>query len=37
MSVGSLGADFCWMNGEVIETEMALVSARASTCAKRTV
>jgi branched-chain amino acid aminotransferase len=27
MSVAFHGADFCWMNGEVIETGMALVSA----------
>jgi branched-chain amino acid aminotransferase len=27
MSVAFHGADFCWMNGEVIETEKALVSA----------
>ena len=27
MSVAFHGADFCWMNGEVIKTEMALVSA----------
>ena len=27
MSVAFNGADFCWMNGEVIETEKALVSA----------